>query len=370
MRILQLIHNGKAGGVKTLEEIIGGGLVRRGFSVETALLFPDAGAVRKAAGAARAAWRILTGRYDVLIGYQPSASLLIGLAGWLAGCPLRVVHQTALPTEIKPLLRRLDWVAGALGLYTVNVVNSHATLAAFAHYPQSYRGHLLMIEHGVAAAQPIRGRAATLEALGIPDGRILLNIGRLCEQKNQSVLIRALARLPKTRLVVAGDGPELQKCQGLAAELGVLDRLHLLGDVTRDDIADLLAACDLFVFPSTWETFGLAAVEAAMAGVPIIAADLPVLREVLSAHGEAAATFVPPFDVDGWTQAIAQAQPAPDATTVEAIAHRYSLIRMIDAYATLFAAPQLRSRTSMSRRRLALSRFRAGKRPHGQVSEK
>ena len=67
----------------------------------------------------------------------------------------------------------------------------------------------------------------------------------------------------------------------LAVTLGVDDRLHMLGALPADDIADLYAAADLFVFPSIWETFGLAAVEAAMVGMPMVVADLPALREVL-----------------------------------------------------------------------------------------
>src|SRR5262249_50877876 len=150
---------------------------------------------------------------------------------------------------------------------------------------------------------------------------ILLNVGRLSEQKNQDVLIAALPRLPAARLVIAGDGPKRAAFAVLAARLNVADRLHMLGDVTRQDVADLLGAADLFVFPSTWETFGLAAVEALMAGVPIIASDLPVLREVLSADGGAAATFVAPFDTDGWATAITGAATStPSRAVMQAVA--------------------------------------------------
>jgi glycosyltransferase involved in cell wall biosynthesis len=338
MRVLQVIHNAKAGGVQTLAEIIGAGLAARGVTVETALLFPGSGTFDKITGAARIAWRILTGRHDALIGYQSSASILIGAAGWLARCRLRIAHQTALPTEIRSSMRWLDRAAGTLGLYSVNVVNSQATAAAFAHYPDRYRRRLLTIEHGIASPPPRRGRAATLAAFGIPDGRVVLNVGRLTRQKNQGVLIRALARLPTIRLVIAGDGPALRDYQALAAKLGVGDRLHLLGDVTRNDASDLLAACDLFVFPSTWETFGLAAVEAAMAGRPIVAADLPVLREVLSTDDGAAAAFVPSLDLDGWTQAMARESAIPHSAIADAIARRYAVKRMVDAYAALLSA--------------------------------
>jgi len=145
--------------------------------------------------------------------------------------------------------------------------------------------------------------------------------------------------LPRARLVVAGDGPRRAEYEVLAAQTGVSARLHLLADVTREDVADLLAAADVFVFPSTWETFGLAAVEAAVAGLSIIASDLPVLREVLTADRGAAAAFVPPFDVDGWACAIASVAP-PDEThraIVAAVADRYSVTRMVDAYAALLA---------------------------------
>ena len=336
MRVLQIIHQDQAGGVKTLAEMIGDGLTARGVGVETAVLFSAPGMRARIAGTLRVAARILTRRYDAVVAYQPSASILTAFAGWLARCPRRIVHQTALPGEIKPAMRALDRLAGTLGLYTVNVVNSQATAAAYAAYPPRYRRALAMIEHGVATQQPTRGRAATLAAFGIPAGRILLNVGRLTEQKNQAVLIRALARVPSARLVIAGDGPERPDYAALASELGVTDRLHMLGDVTRRDVVDLLAAADLFVFPSVWETFGLAAVEAAMAGVPIVAADLPVLREVLTANNGAAASFVPPSDVEGWVDAInGTASEAPCPAIVTAIAQRYSVARMVDAYAAL-----------------------------------
>ena len=343
MRVLQIIHSDDAGGVKTLAEIVRDGLSSRGVTVETAILFPGRHVRAKLAGTARVAWRILTGRHDAVIAYQSSASILTGVVGFLARCPRRIVHQTALPTEVKGAMRALDRIVGTLGLYTVNVANSHATVAAFAAYPARYRRDMLMIEHGLVARKAARGRAATLAAFGIPPGRILLNVGRLTDQKNQGVLIRALARVPDARLVIAGDGPERADYAELAAELGVTDRLHMLGDVTRADVADLLAAADLFVFPSTWETFGLAALEAVIAGVPIVAADLPVLREVLSADDGAAATFVAPHDTQGWIAALASASAkAPAPAIVEALARRYSVTRMVDAYAALLARARRR----------------------------
>jgi glycosyltransferase involved in cell wall biosynthesis len=348
MRVLQIVHGSEAGGVKTLSEIIRDGLESRDVAVETAVMFPspDAGFLAKLAGAWRMVRRILAGRDDAIIAYQPTASILTGFAGWIARCPRRIVHQTALPSEVKAPMRWLDRLLGTLGLYTANVTNSHATVAAFAYYPARYRRGMTMIEHGVSAPQPRHSRTATLARFGIPDDRcILLNTGRLTEQKNQGVLIRALAYVPSARLVIAGDGPLRAENAATAQRLGVTNRLHLLGDVTRDDIADLLAAADLFVFPSTWETFGLAAVEAVMAGLPIVASDLPVLREVLSCEGGAAADFVAPDDAAAWAHAISAARSDTAPAIAAAIAQRYSVARMIDAYAGLLGLPEKADRT-------------------------
>jgi glycosyltransferase involved in cell wall biosynthesis len=342
-RILQVIHGDEAGGVKTLADALGETLRADGHVVDTVCLFPPhpAGVVGKLAGMARVGRLILTGRYDAVMAYQSTASVVAGVAGWLARCPRRIVHQTVLPSELKPALRWLDLIVGTSGLYTVNVLNSKATWAAFARYPALYRSRMRLIEHGVLQPVPKRDRAATLARFAVPDDRrILLNVGRLAVQKNQGVLIRALAEISSVRLVVAGDGPLRGALEADAAEWGVADRLHLLGDVGRQDVADLLAASDVFVFPSIWESFGLAAVEAALLGRRIVASDLDVLREVLAGH-DVAASFVPPNDATAWTAAIRVALTPPvgglAARNGLAISERYTVRRMADAYGWLLA---------------------------------
>jgi len=100
------------------------------------------------------------------------------------------------------------------------------------------------------------------------------------------VLRRALAAAgrPPLRLVIAG-GETLFDYRGYraavearAAALGV--EPVVLGTVAQDELPSLVAAAQVFVFPSTQEGFGLAAMEALAAGVPVVARDLPVLREV------------------------------------------------------------------------------------------
>jgi glycosyltransferase involved in cell wall biosynthesis len=347
MRILQILHDDERGGVQKLAGMIEQGLRSHRFAVETAYLYPRAGlpSYAKLACTLRMARRIWRGGFDTLVAYQSTASILVGIVGWLAGCRLRVVHQTSTPSATPRLLLALDKLAGTLGFYSANIVNSAATWAEFARYPARYRRSLILIEHGLDVPVPTASREATRRRFGLPQSQpILLNVGRLTAQKNQDVLIRALACLPQAHLVLAGAGGKDDSFHAFAVTLGVEDRLHRLGALPADDIADLYAAADLFVFPSTWETFGLAAVEAGMTGLPMVVADLPVLREVLRADGSEPVAFVASDDVEGWITAIGRAltQATPSLPNSSALARtlsaKYSRQRMIESYLSLFEA--------------------------------
>lgn len=343
MRILQIMHDRERGGILTLATMIEEGLAGHGIAIETACLFPrpGLGTAAKLRCVAAMARRILRGGFDGLMAYQATASVLVGVIGRLQGCPVRIVHQTCMPEETAYPVRLADKIAGSLGYYTVNVMNSVATRDAFSDYPAAYRRATTLIEHGLDAPLPSHGRAHTRQHFGLPPDRpLLLNVGRLVAQKNQQVLVRALAQVPHAHLAIAGDGPDRDALLALAAEHGAGDRLHLLGALSSTDVADLLVAADLFVFPSTWETFGLAAVEAAMCGLPVIASDLAVLREVLATRTPALAQFAPMHDVDTWTATIRHAIDAPPAQeelrnwSVE-LADKYSRERMIEGYLRL-----------------------------------
>ena len=356
MRILQILHDGERGGVQTLARLIGEGLAPQHFRIETEYLYPRPGIsafvkLGYVVSMMRLIWR---GGFDALVAYQSTASVLVGIVGWLRGCRLRVVHQTCTPAEMPRLLRFMDLIAGTLGLYSANIVNSASTWSEYARYPRRYRRSLILIEHGLDAPVPQESREATRRRFALPQSQpLLLNVGRVTEQKNQDVLIRALACLPQAHLAVAGAGAMDDAFHELAVTLGIETRLHMLGALQAQDIADLYAAADLFVFPSIWETFGLAAAEAAMAGMPMVVADLPVLREVLHADESEPVTFVAPQNVEGWISAIGRALAAPPVPYVvnnfaRAIARKYSRQRMIESYLSLFETYRRPDRRAVS----------------------
>ena len=119
--------------------------------------------------------------------------------------------------------------------------------------------------------------------LGIPDGKIILmSVGELTKRKNHMVVIDALARLKEYDIlyVICGDGPLKARLRAKAEELGVRDRVKLLG--FRKDIAELHKAADIFVFPSLQEGLPVALMEAMASGLPIVASKIRGNEDLIS----------------------------------------------------------------------------------------
>lgn len=125
-------------------------------------------------------------------------------------------------------------------------------------------------------------RAAKRREIGVPEDAILLmSVGELNENKNHSVVIKALARLndKNVHYAIAGTGPLKESLESLAASLGVGEQLHLLG--YRRDVAELYKAADVYLHPSKREGLPVAVMEAMACGVPIIAANNRGTRDLL-----------------------------------------------------------------------------------------
>src|SRR5690606_32996474 len=128
-------------------------------------------------------------------------------------------------------------------------------------------------------------RREARQRLGIGESTpVLINVGRQDHQKAQDHLIRAFARLhiecPNAVLLIVGrEGGATPKILRALAETGLGDAVRLLGH--RTDVPDLLAASDVFVFPSLYEGLGCSLIEAMALSTPIIGSDADAITEVL-----------------------------------------------------------------------------------------
>jgi L-malate glycosyltransferase len=149
-------------------------------------------------------------------------------------------------------------------------------------------------------------RAGGLTALfgdpAVDDGPILFHVSNFRPIKRPVDLIEVLVRVRRTlaaRAVLVGDGPERAAVAARARELGISDAVCLLG--RRDDFAALLGHADGFVLPSESEGFGVAALEAMAAGVPVFGYRVGGLPEVVV---DGTGALVPVGDVDALAAAV------------------------------------------------------------------
>ena len=149
-------------------------------------------------------------------------------------------------------------------------------------------------------------RAETRRQLGI-DAQVpvLITVGRQEYQKGHLHLLKAIPMLleawPDLQVLIVGrNGHMSVELRQLVDDLGIAPQVRFLGH--RSDVADLLCAADLFVFPSVYEGLGGANLEAMAMGLPMIVSDIPALREVVEDGRNG--VLVPPADPDSIARAV------------------------------------------------------------------
>jgi glycosyltransferase involved in cell wall biosynthesis len=216
------------------------------------------------------------------------------------------VHDMLPHHPFSPAIRAL----AALSRRTDLIAVSQATCESFSG--SLFRGVLLRkttVLHNVAtrgtAALTAEQRAAVRTHLGLEDRFVVVCAGQICPRKNQIALVEAFAKAycqePRMALVIIGsalfnhDKRYEQKLRERVRELGLEDSVLMLGQ--RHDLPLLLQAMDLLALPSRREPFAMILLEAMEAGLPIVAAAVDGVPELL-ADG-VTGWLVPPGD---WTQ--------------------------------------------------------------------
>lgn len=133
---------------------------------------------------------------------------------------------------------------------------------------------------------------------GHPREKLLLFVGRLAPEKGISSLRHVLRKLPGVRLAVVGDGPDRRR---LEQEFSGMPAVFT-GFLHGEDLARAYASADLFLFPSTTETLGMAMLEAMASGLPVVAARSGASEEVV--EEAVSGLLYTPGDVSGMVDAV------------------------------------------------------------------
>ncbi len=228
------------------------------------------------------------------------------LAAHLAGVPAiaAALHSTGWPDGVGRLNRMLTPITDAF----IGVADSHGEfLTRFEKFPKS---KVHVVRNGVDCEKfrpDIEARNSVREELRLDSTTPLVGIvAALREEKNHGMFVRLAAAIrkqhPLTHFVVVGDGPQRGLIESTAAELGVADRLHLLG--TRSDTPRLVAALDCFALCSLNEASPVSILEALACGVPVVSTDVGSIRESIL-EGQTG-YLVPSEDLSAMTVAVSR----------------------------------------------------------------
>jgi glycosyltransferase involved in cell wall biosynthesis len=207
----------------------------------------------------------------------------------------------------RPLIRRVERAAQQRAVRVIAI--SHWVKQFLRKLDLAPLDRVRVVYYGVAADHWTPGpgaRERARQAFGVSGHEVVVGAtSRLVSGKGHETLLRALAtnRAESLRLLVAGDGPTRPKLEAMTAHLGLSDRVRFVGFL--DDVRWLLHASDLFVFPTLAtlsEGFGLAALEAQAAGLPVVASRTASLPEVIEDGGSG--ILIDPGSVDELARAI------------------------------------------------------------------
>ncbi len=193
--------------------------------------------------------------------------------------PIKNVGQKAVGKLSKIRLKNVDCII-APTRKVEDVLRSYGITVPIRVVPSGVR-----LEQHKLRLSPAE-RTEMRAALGIgPDTMVLLNIGRLGNEKNLDELIRYFAKRVSpgedVRFLIVGDGPARESLQKLTTELGVQDQVLFTGMVEPGRVQEYYQLGDLFVGASTSETQGLTYVEAAANGLPLLCRQDPCLDGIM-----------------------------------------------------------------------------------------
>ncbi|WP_135303785.1 glycosyltransferase [Haloarcula amylovorans] len=287
-----------------------------------------------------------TESFDIVHAHLPYAQTIARLAAIGTGVDGVVSTQHNVASNYHPVTRATERATRSFDSATVAVSNGvERSFTGSAHPPNKLGDSWCTIYNGIdverfgqavetAETAPLRAEF-DLDSAALT----LLNVGRYVPVKRQRDAIQVVAQADfDATLLVVGDGPLKAELRSLASQLGVADRVHVTGRVPN--VAPYYAVSDAFVAPSRGEGLPITLLEAMAAELPVVATDIPGIREVV--EDGATGTLYPTDELAAAVRAVEALQDDALRTSYGTAALNrarsvFSVEQMATSYAELYA---------------------------------
>lgn len=245
-------------------------------------------------------------RYDIVFRHTDVATIAIDLlAARMGGAKRRIPHSHSTDSKhvaVHKLMRPM-LVASATDYFACS--KPAAKWMYGSRIAENKQYHL--VKNGIDLERYVFDpdkRNAKRKELGLADENLVIgHVGNFVYAKNHLFLLEIFAEVlkqnPSARLLLAGDGELRSEIEQKIEELDIKEQVRLLG--LRNDIADLLQAMDVYLFPSVYEGLPIALVEAQASGLPCVISDTIAPESKMTEHIEAYSLKMP---IEEWAQKV------------------------------------------------------------------
>lgn len=233
-------------------------------------------------------YRIMKGRYKIVHSNMNALSVFPLFAAYLAGIPVRILHNHSTDTKAEPLRTFVKHLLRPFARFFANQYWACSRLAGEWMYGKKAveEGKVTIINNAIDLKKfsfDEEKRKKLRDELGLQDCFVVGHVGRFETVKNHKYIIDIFSKLSSitqnVRLLLIGDGSLKQQIEYKVKMLGLEEKVIFTG--VRSDVADLYNAMDLFCFPSLYEGLGMVAVEAQANGLPVLASiEVPIEAKI------------------------------------------------------------------------------------------
>ncbi|WP_084669251.1 glycosyltransferase family 4 protein [Propionibacterium sp. oral taxon 192] len=300
--VLHVIPHARAGGMQQVATDLNSELPAYGIDSELIDLasWTDGDGpriVRQIRGWLRLIRRLRDQRPDAVLAHTVLNGLYSLTAARLAGVNDRwlVIHgsYTAMGWLRVMMIKLLCATAMTTGI----ICCGHTVKESYMRLGRAVRRRLHVVQNG--ARLPVHDASRPPADFSAEPGLALVIACRLVHEKGVDTAIRACAQASsRVHLTICGDGPQREELEALAQEIDA--PVEFAGNIDRTALAERFSAAEAFLLPSEYEGLPLVLIEAAAAGLAVVASDIPANREVMGP----AAIYCPVGDIEEFTQAI------------------------------------------------------------------